>query len=163
MTTTMTRPLTVTTPNDTDILVVRSLNAPRELVWTCFHTPEFVSQWLLGPDGWTMPVCEIDARAGGTFKYMWAHADGRTMKMSGTYIEISPPERTIHSENFDEDWAGEPTQVTTLFSETDGVTTVTMTIRFVSQEARDAARATGMTDGMEAGYARLDALLADMG
>lgn len=163
MTTTLTRPLTVTLPNDTDILVVRSFNAPRELVWICFHTPEFVTRWLLGPEGWTMPVCEIDARVGGTFKYMWAHPDGRTMKMSGTYIEISPPERTVHRERFDEDWGGEPTTVTTLFTEDDGVTTVTMTIRFVSMEARDGARATGMTGGMEAGYVRLDRLLAELG
>ena len=159
----MTEPLTVATPNDTDILVVRAFNAPRELVWTCFHTPEFVARWLLGPEGWTLPVCEIDARVGGTFRYMWAQPDGRTMKMSGTFIEVSPPELTVHRERFDEDWGGEPTTVTTRFAETDGVTTVTMTISFVSQAARDGARATGMTDGMEAGYARLDRLLAEMG
>ncbi|MBI5939152.1 MAG: SRPBCC family protein [Caulobacterales bacterium] len=162
MTTTLIRPLAVTTPTDRDILVVRSFNAPRELVWKCFHTPAFVSRWLLGPEGWTMPVCEIDARVGGTFRYMWAHPDGRTMRMSGTFIEVSPPELTVHREQFDEDWGGEPTTVTTRFGETDGVTTVTMTISFVSREARDGARATGMTDGMEAGYARLDRLLAEM-
>lgn len=159
----MTRPLTVTTPNDTDILVVRAFNAPREMVWKCFHTPQFVTQWLLGPGDWTMPVCEIDARAGGAFKYMWAHGDGRTMKMSGTYVEVTPPERSVHIETFDEDWAGAPTQVTTLFGEEGGVTTVTMTIRYESMEARDAARATGMTGGMEAGYVRLDELLAELG
>lgn len=154
-------PLTVTLPNDTDILVVRSFNAPRELVWRAFHTPALVQKWLLGPGDWSMPVCQIDARADGTFRYMWAHGDGRTMKMSGTYIDVSPPERTVHIENFDEDWAGEPTRVTTLFTEKGGVTTVTMTIAFVSREAREGARATGMTDGMEAGYARLDAILAE--
>lgn len=163
MTTTLTRPLAVTTPTDRDIRVVRSFNAPRELAWKAFHTPAFVSQWLLGPDGWTMPVCEIDARVGGSFRYMWAHPDGRTMKMSGHYVEIAPPERTVHIENFDEDWAGAPTEVTTLFSEDGGITTVTMTIRFESMEARDGARATGMTDGMEVGYVRLDRLLAEMG
>jgi uncharacterized protein YndB with AHSA1/START domain len=159
----MTRPLTVTTPNDTDILVVRTFNAPRALVWKAFHTPALVTRWLLGPGDWTMPVCEIDARAGGTFRYMWAHGDGRSMKMSGTYVEVSPPVRTVHVEQFDEDWAGAPTTVTTLFDETDGVTTVTMTVSFESRDARDAARATGMTDGMEDGYARLDMLLAEQG
>jgi len=159
----MTKPLTVTLPNDTDILVVRTLNAPREMVWRCFHTPEFVTQWLLGPGDWSMPLCEIDARPGGTFRYMWAHADGRTMKMSGTYVEVSPPGKTVHIENFDEDWAGAPTQVTTLFDEAGSVTIVTMTIRFESLDARDGARATGMTDGMEAGCARLDSLLAELG
>lgn len=159
----MTRPLTVTTPNATDILVVRSFNAPRALVWKAFHTPEFVSQWLLGPGDWTMPECEIDARVGGAFKYVWAHGDGRSVKMSGTYVEVSPPAKTVHVEQFDEDWAGAPTTVTTLFDEADGVTTVTMTVSFESGEARDAARATGMTDGMEDGYARLDKLLAELG
>ena len=144
----MTRPLTVTTPNATDILVVRSFNAPRALVWKAFHTPEFVSQWLLGPGDWTMPECEIDARVGGAFKYVWAHGDGRSVKMSGTYVEVSPPAKTVHVEQFDE---------------ADGVTTVTMTVSFESGEARDAARATGMTDGMEDGYARLDKLLAELG
>lgn len=163
MTTTLIRPLTVDTPNDTDILVVRSFNAPRALVWKAFHTPEFVTQWLLGPGDWSMPVCEIDARVGGRFKYGWAHGDGRTMKMSGTYLEVSPPDRTVHREQFDEDWAGAPTTVTTAFSEADGVTTVTMTISFESRDAREAARATGMTAGMEDGYARLDKLLAELG
>ena len=156
----MTAPLTVTLPNDTDILVVRSFAAPRATVWRCFHTPELVQQWLLGPDGWTMPICEIDARAGGAFRYMWAHPDGRSMKMSGTFVEVSPPERTIHIEKFDEEWGGDPTRVTTEFTEENGRTTVTMTIAFTSKEARDGARATGMTDGMETGYARLDAILA---
>ena len=159
----MTNPLTVSTPNDRDVLVVRTFNAPREMVWTCFNSPEFVSRWMLGPDGWSMPVCEIDSRPGGTFRYVWANADGRDLKMTGTFVEVVPPERTVHIENFDEDWAGAPTEVTTLFTEADGVTTVTMTIRFESQDARDAARATGMTDGMETGYARLDALLAELG
>lgn len=157
----MTVPLSVTLPNDTDILVVRSFAAPRETVWRCFLTPGLVSRWMLGPDGWTMPICEIDARPGGQFRYMWAHADGRTMRMSGTFIDVVPPERTVHSENFDEDWAGDPTRVTTVFAEAEGRTTVTMTIAFTSKEARDGARATGMTDGMEAGYARLDAILAE--
>lgn len=157
----MTVPLSVTLPNDTDILVVRSFAAPRETVWRCFLTPGLVSRWMLGPDGWTMPICEIDARPGGQFRYMWAHADDRTMRMSGTFIDVVPPERTVHSENFDEDWAGDPTRVTTVFAEAEGRTTVTMTIAFTSKEARDGARATGMTDGMEAGYARLDAILAE--
>lgn len=159
----MSKPLTVTLPNNTDILVVRTFKAPRELVWKAFHTPALVQKWLLGPGDWSLPVCEIDARVGGIFRYGWAHGDGRTMKMSGTYIEVSPPERTVHRENFDEDWAGEPTRVTTVFTEASGVTTVTMTISYVSQDARDGARATGMTDGMETGYARLDAILAEMG
>lgn len=158
----MSAPLSVSTPNDTDILVVRTFAAPREMVWRCFHTPELVTRWLLGPEGWTMPVCEIDARPGGVFRYVWVHPDGRDLKMSGSYVEVIPPERTVHIENFEEEWAGDPTRVTTLFTEANGVTTVTMTIRFTSLEARDGARATGMTDGMEAGYARLDAMLPEL-
>ena len=150
----------VSLPSDREIEVRRDFHAPRQLVFDAFTKPEFVRRWLLGPSGWTMPVCEIDARAGGKFRYVWQHPDGRDLKMSGTFVEVSPPERTVHIENFDEDWAGDPTRVTTVFSEEDGGTTVTMTIAFTSKEARDGARATGMTEGMETGFARLDVILA---
>ena len=156
-------PLTVSLPNDTDILVVRSFDAPKALVWRCFNEPALVRRWLLGPGDWSMPECEIDPRVGGRFRYLWAHADGRTMRMSGEFKVFEPFDRIVHRERFDEDW-GDPegSLVTTEFVEKHGCTVMTMTIAFPSQQIRDAAKATGMTDGMEDGYARLDAILAEL-
>lgn len=154
-------PLTVSLPNDTDILVVRSFDSPRALVWRCFNEPALVRRWLLGPDGWTMPECEIDLRVGGRFRYVWAHPDGRRMQASGEYHVVEPCDLIVHRERFDEDW-GDPegSLVTTTFVEKHGCTVVAMTMSFPSQAKRDAATATGMTDGMEESYARLDAILA---
>jgi uncharacterized protein YndB with AHSA1/START domain len=149
--------LQVATPNDTDIVVSRSFAAPRELVFDCHTKPELVRRWLLGPEGWTMPVCEIDLRPGGKFRYVWSKPGEPDLHMSGEFREIDRPNRIVHVERFDEDWAGgEQSEVTTVFEEKAGRTTMTMTIRFSSKEVREAAMATGMTDGMNASYDRLE-------
>lgn len=152
--------LNVTTPSDREICLVREFAAPRLLVWDCHTKPELVRKWLLGPPGWTMPVCEIDLRVGGKYRYEWAK-DGATMGMGGVFREVVAPERLASSELFDQDWTGGETLATQVFAEKDGRTTLTMVVRYSSKEARDGALATPMLDGMESGYARLDALLAD--
>ena len=159
----MTRPLEVTMPNALEAVITRSFNAPRARVWDCHTRPELVARWLLGPVGWSMPVCEIDLRVGGAFRYVWRHEKGREMGMGGTFLEVVPPERLVQTELFDEDWTGGETIVTQIFTERDGVTTLTMTTRYSSERARDAALATGMTGGMETSYARLDAMLSSLG
>jgi uncharacterized protein YndB with AHSA1/START domain len=83
------------------------------------------------------------------------------MGLRGTYREVVPPDRLVHTEIFDEDWTGGETTVTITFTEKDGKTTCAMTVLYSSKEARDGALKTGMTDGMEMGYARLDRILAD--
>ena len=152
--------LQVTTPSDREIAMTRVFNAPRRLVFEAMTKPELVQRWLLGPPGWTMPVCEIDLRVGGRYRYVWRHADGKEMGMGGIHREIVVPERIVTTELFDEDWTGGETVVTSVFTEHAGRTTLTMTILYSSREARDGALRTGMTDGMESGYARLDELLA---
>lgn len=154
-----TRTMEVTTPGDREIRMTRTFDAPRALVFDAFVRPELVRRWLLGPDGWTMPVCEIDARAGGTIRYVWAAEDGREMAMSGRFTEVSPPLRTIHTERFDEDWTGGEAVVTTAFDEEGGRTTVTMTMLFGTTETRDAALRSGMESGVAVSYDRLDAIL----
>lgn len=155
----MTTGLEVTTPSPTEALIVRSFAAPRRLVFDAYTKPELVTRWMLGPPGWTMPVCEIDLRPGGRFRWEWKGAEGQTMGVSGVYKEVVAPERTVHTELFDEDWTGGETLVTTLFSESGRRTTVSMTVRYSSTAARDAA-VSMMADGMEMGYQRLDAILA---
>ena len=151
--------LEVTTPGDRAVVVVRSFDAPRRLVFDCFTRPEMVARWLLGPPGWTMPTCEIDLRVGGRIRYVWRGPQGGDMGMSGTFREIVPPEKIVHAEIFDEDWTGGETLVTTAFAEKAGRTTVTMTVLYASSAAREGALGTGMTRGMGQSFDRLDALL----
>jgi uncharacterized protein YndB with AHSA1/START domain len=150
---------TLTMVSDEEIAISRAFDAPRQLVFEAHTKPEHVMQWLLGPEGWTMPVCEIDLRPGGSWRFAWQHADGRKLEMTGVYREIVPPLRVVNTERWGPDW---PETVNTLqFSEEDGRTTVTQTVRYDSREARDAALATGMMSGVERSYELLDALLAE--
>jgi uncharacterized protein YndB with AHSA1/START domain len=150
----------VSTASDTEVVVNRSFAAPRALVWDCHTKPELVKQWLLGPPNWTMPLCEIDLRVGGRYRYEWRHESGERMGLSGIYREIAVPSRIVANESFDQDWTGGETLVTSAFAESHGRTTLTMTVRYSSKDARDAALKTGMTDGMEQSYTKLDAFLA---
>lgn len=156
----MSNALEVTTPSDREIRIARAFDAPRALVFDAYTKPELVSRWLLGPPGWTMPVCEIDLKAGGRYRWVWRHEDGREMGAGGVYREVVPPERIVHTELFDADWTGGEALVTTEFTERGGQTTVTVTVLYSSKTARDGAIKTGMTDGMEAGHRRLDEILA---
>jgi len=158
---TKTAALRVTTPTDRDVVITREFDASRGMVFDAHTKPDLVQRWLLGPPGWTMPVCEIDLRVGGKYRYVWQNADGRTMGVGGTFTEIARPSRIVITQLFDEDWTGGETIVITEFVETKGKTRLTTTIRYVSREVRDAALKTGMAKGMEAGYERLDDLLKE--
>ena len=151
--------LTVATQGDREVVFTRAFAAPRDLVFDCMTKPELVKRWLLGPPGWTMPVCEIDLRVGGKFRYVWRNQDGRDMGLGGVYQEIAAPERIVHTETFDDDWTGGQTLVTSTLSETGGRTTLTTSVLYANDKARQGALVSGMTDGMEYGYSRLDALL----
>jgi uncharacterized protein YndB with AHSA1/START domain len=109
-----------------------------------------------------MPVCEIDLRVGGKYRYVWKNADGHTMGMGGTFTEVVRPVRIVATQLFDEDWTGGETIVSTEIVEKNGKSTITTTVRYASREARDAALQTGMTTGMEAGYERLEELLKEI-
>lgn len=147
-------------PSDTQVRITRVVAAPRRLVWDAWTKPELVSQWMLGPEGWTMPVSENDLRTGGVWRRVWRKADGAEMAMSGVNQEVTPPSRYVSTERWGPEW---PETVNTLeLEEAGGLTTVTLTIRYVSKDARDAAMKTGMKDGMEQGFTRLERLLAAM-
>lgn len=160
---------TVTLPNDLEVVVVREFDAPRALVFDALTTPRLVQRWMLGPPGWQMPVCEMDVRRGGAYRWRWRSTEGAEFGFGGEFREVARPERLVHVERYDPgtvggDMVGGETGeavVTTELSEQAGVTTHAMTIRYTSKEIRDAALATGMTDGMEMSYAKLDALLEE--
>jgi uncharacterized protein YndB with AHSA1/START domain len=158
----------VMTPSDREVKVTRSFKAPRALVYRAFTEPELVRRWLLGPPGWSMPVCEMDVRAGGTYRWSWRNdLDGSQFGFNGTFREVHPPEKLVHTETYDpgtvgESFPGQEAIVTVTFAEEGGVTTMTSVIDFGSKEARDGAMATGMTDGMEQSYQLLDRLLGQV-
>ena len=147
-----------TTPTDLEVVATRRFDAPRQLVWDCFTKPEHIQQWLLGPDGWTMPVCEVDLRKGGKWHWVWKKSDnGETMEMHGEYLEVTPPERLVNTEN----WGGPfpETTNTQVFTEEAGTTLTVATVLYPSKEARDKAIETGMEDGWGRSYERLDEYL----
>jgi uncharacterized protein YndB with AHSA1/START domain len=97
-------PTTLTTPTDRELVITRVVDAPRTLVWDVWTSPEHLPHWLLGPEGWTMPVCEIDLRPGGAWRWRWRREDGSQMEMHGIYKEIAPPERLVSTEAWGGDW-----------------------------------------------------------
>jgi uncharacterized protein YndB with AHSA1/START domain len=155
--------LKVSTPSDREIVMTRVFDAPRRLVWDAHTRPELIKRWLFAPPGWTMTVCEDDVRVGGIFRWEWVGPDGKTaMAMRGVYREVVPPERVVRTETFDfgcDAQSGEQLG-TIVLEEKDGRTTLTMTVLFPSKEARDACIASGMEQGVAAGYDRLEELLA---
>jgi uncharacterized protein YndB with AHSA1/START domain len=154
--------LEITTPSDHEIVMKRVFEAPRQLVFDAHTKPELVKRWLYGPEGWSLPVCEIDLRPGGAFRYVWSGQDGTQMGSRGTFREVVPPERIVHTEVFDEAWYPGEAVVTTEFTEQDGRTTLTLTVAYESREARDMAMDSGMAEGVEAGYDRLAGVLASL-
>ena len=130
--------VTVTTPTDRDIVITRDLDAPRVLVFDCYTKPELIKRWLSGPAGWRLVVCDNDLRVGGAYRWVWRDPDGTDMGLSGVYHEIVRPARIVRTELFDNCPGGEAIG-TLVLSERDGQTTVTMTVLYPSQEARDGA------------------------
>lgn len=151
---------TISTPSDREVRIVRVVDAPMKLVFAAWTDPRHVPRWLLGPPGWTMPVCEIDLRVGGRWRYVWRKSAGEEMEMSGSYKEVTPPTRLVTTERWGPEW---PETVNTLqLTEAGGKTTMTLTILYVSKDARDAALKSGMKDGVEQSYARLDEAVSAM-
>lgn len=149
--------LSVTLPSGREIALTRVFKASRAVVHDAFTNPEILKRWF-GPRGWFLVTCDVDARVGGGFRFVLQSPDGRQLGMSGTYLELSPPERSVHTESFD-DFPGE-SQVTSLFIERDGYTTLVATILYPSKEVRDAVIQSGMEHGAAESYDKLEELIA---
>ncbi len=150
----------VTTPGELEIVMARDFDTLPDMIFDALTKPELVRRWLTGPDGWIMPVCEIDLKVGGSWRYVWRNeASGREFGMHGEYREIDRPGRIVHTEFFGE---GESLVTSSITAKGD-TTTLTMTMRFASRVERDAALETGMADGVTVGYDRLDEMLASTG
>ena len=153
--------LVVTTPSDREILMTRVFGAPRQLVFDAFTKPDLVRRWLLGPDGWTMPVCEIDLRVGGRYRYVWRNEkSGKEMATGGVFRDVAAPARLVNTEKFEDPWYPGEAIVTTTFEEQGGRTTVRQTMLLDSREIRDGILKSGMESGVERSYQRLEEQLA---
>jgi uncharacterized protein YndB with AHSA1/START domain len=144
--------LTVTTPTEREIVMTRVFDAPRRLVFEAMTKPEHMVRWF-GPHGWTLAVCEIDLRPGGAWRSVLRGPGGTQMGMSGVYQEITPPERFVSTESFD-DYPGESLN-TLSFEEHDGKTTFKVRILYPSREVRDIVLQSGMEKGAGQTYDRL--------
>jgi uncharacterized protein YndB with AHSA1/START domain len=157
MTTPRTGVTSFETPGDTQLIMTRVVKAPKALAYQAYTVPKHLQQWMLGPDGWTMPICEFEPKEGGKWRYVWRKTDGTEMEMSGTVREIVTNERIVSTERWGPDW---PETINTVaFAERDGYTTITTTVTYPSLEARDAALKTGMKSGADQSYARLERYL----
>src|SRR5947209_4608502 len=136
--------LEVTTPTDREIVLTRVFDAPRRLVFDAFTKPELLKQWF-GPRGWQMIDCEIELRVGGTFRFVLRGPDGKQLGMRGVYREIVAPDRSVHTESFDD--YPEESEVTTTLIEQNGRTTLVATVLYPSQEIRDIVIRSGMEHG----------------
>ena len=153
--------LEISTPTDRDILMTRSFDAPRTMVWEAYTKPEFVRRWLGAMPGWTMTVCEIDLRVGGRYRYAWRNDNGSEMAMGGDYREVVHPERIVNTEKFDEPWYPGEAVGTVIFTEKSGRTTVSTTVRYATKEARDGVIESGMAAGVAASFDRLEEVLTE--
>ena len=160
------KPAEVSTPSDREVLVKRSFDAPVNLVWQAYTEPALMRRWLSGPPGWSMPICEMATHAGGKYRWRWRNNEnGQEFGFTGEMLEVNLHSKIVHTQIYDPGNLGismgdEPTIVTVMFHETNGITTVATTIKYASQADRDAAMSTGMTDGMEMSYTSLDGVLA---
>ena len=152
--------LIVTTPTDREIVMTRGFDAPRRLVFDAVTKPELVKRWLGVFGSWSLEVCEIDLKVGGTYRYLWRGANGVEMGMRGVYREIVRPERLVCTEVFDVPWYEGEALDTMVLVEQDGKTTLTTTVRYASKMVRDAVLESGMKGGVAASYDKLADVLA---
>ncbi len=148
--------------DDVHVRITRMIEGPRDLVWRAHTEPELMKQWLLGPDGWQMTVCEVDPRVGGRYRYAWAPdegVEGAPFGFDGETLVMEVPRRSVTTEHMtDTDF---PSTLNDLsLREEDGATLITVLIEYPDKDTRDMVLATGMTDGMETSYARLEKVIA---
>ena len=151
----------VLTPSEQEIRLTRLFDAPRELVFEAMSRPEHVRRWWgqLG-EGYSVPVCEIDLRPGGRWRFVNRHPHGEAA-FHGEYLEVTPPSRIVFTEIF-EDFPDSVSVVTSELADVGGKTRLTATVRYPSKEVRDMVMASGMSRGAGISYDRLEDLLAEL-
>lgn len=161
-------PTEATLLSDTEVMVTRRFDASAALLWRTYTEAPLLRRWCGVQPGWTMPVCDMDVRVGGAYRWQWeSEARDVAFGFYGEFVEVVPHERLVHTQQFDAgtmgvSMGGEPSIVTVTFQENDRTTLVTTVIRYASQSDRDEAMSTGMTEGMELNYGHLDRVLTQL-
>jgi uncharacterized protein YndB with AHSA1/START domain len=151
--------LTIKTEGDRFVVVTRRFAANPEAVYRAHTEPALVQQWMLGPEGWTMPVCISEARPGGKIRYEWAMPGGGGFYLTGEYLELQAYSRIVHVERM---YLPDPTpdnHVETRFEPDGDGTLMTMRMTLPDAETRSRMLASGMEHGMEASYVRLEGMI----
>ncbi len=142
--------------SDRQVRISRIIRGTAEQVWRAHHDPELLRRWLLGPDGWTMPVCEVAREVGGSYRYEWEREDGsERFGFEGELLESEPPRRAVTTERMI-GMEGPGTFNEMTLTPLQGGTLLSVVVTYPSAEVRDLVLGTGMTDGMERSYARLE-------
>ena len=150
--------LTLNTEGDTHVVVTRRFAAPPQAVYRAHTEPALLQKWLLGPEGWTMPVCISEPKPGGKIRYEWSDGQGNGFHLTGEYVALEPYSRIVHVERMHLPDPTPDNHVETRFAPDGDGTLMTMRMTLPDAETRAAMLATGMEHGMEASYARLDAM-----
>lgn len=151
--------MTLKTEGDKHVVVTRRFAAPPEAVYRAHTEPSLIQKWLLGPDGWTMPVCLSDPQAGGRIRYEWADGKGNGFFLTGEYVTLEPFHRIVHVERMHLPAPTPDNRVETTFEPDGGGTLMTLRMTLPDAKTRDAMLATGMEHGMEASYVRLETIV----
>jgi len=151
--------MTIKTEGDTHVVITRRFAAPPEAVYRAHTEPSLVQKWLLGPDGWTMPVCINEARPGGRIRYEWTNGKGNGFHVTGEYVELVPFSRIRHVERMHMPDACPDNHVEITFEPDGAGTLMTMRMTLPDAQTRAAMLASGMEHGMEASYVRLEAMI----
>jgi uncharacterized protein YndB with AHSA1/START domain len=148
--------LQLTTEGDRYVIATRKFAAPPEAVFRAHTDPALLQQWLLGPEGWTMPVCVCEAKPGGKLRYEWSNGKGGGFFLTGEFIAVEPSSRIVHVERMHMPEACPDNHVETRFEKDSDGTLMTMKMTLPNEETRKSMLSTGMEHGMEASYTRLD-------
>lgn len=147
------------TEGDTQVVVTRHFAAPPEAVYRAHTDPNLIQKWLLGPEGWTMPVCVSEAKPGGKIRYEWTNGKGQGFYLTGEYLELEPNSRIVHVERMHLPDPTPDNHVETRFDAEGDGTLMTLRMTLPDSETRAAMLATGMERGMEASYQRLEGMI----
>ena len=149
--------MTLKTEGDKHVVVTRRFAAPPEAVYRAHTETDLIQKWMLGPDGWTMPVCINDPRPGGKFRYEWTNGKGGGFYLTGEFVELVPFSRIVHVERMHLPDPTPDNHVETRFDKDGAGTLMTVRMTLPDAETRTAMLASGMEHGMEASYVRLEA------
>lgn len=151
--------MTLRTEGDRYVIATRRFAAPPEAVYRAHTDPELIQQWLLGPPGWTMPVCINEARPGGKIRYEWVDEKGHGFYLTGEYLELEPYSRIVHVERMHLPDPTPDNHIETRFDPEGDGTLMTMRMTLPDAQTRAAMLATNMESGMEASYVRLEKII----